>query len=38
MLRNDEDMMREVGYIPELPEIQELQIESEKEEDTPMWG
>ena len=36
MLRNDEDMMREVGYIPELPEIQTYEM-PEKEEELDSW-
>lgn len=38
MLRNDEDMMREIGYIPELPEIQtHISIEVKEEESATEW-
>ena len=37
MLRNNEDMMREVGYIPELPEIQTYALIELKEESTTEW-
>jgi hypothetical protein len=40
MLRNDEDMMREVGYIPELPEIQTYLAAGEIEDEsiTDEWA
>ena len=37
MLRTDEDMMREVGYIPELPEIQTYEM-PEQEEELDSWA
>ena len=38
MLRNDQDMMREIGSIPEIPEIQEYIVEQEsKNEDSLDW-
>ena len=40
MLRNDEDMMREVGYVPELPEIQTYLTAGEIEDEpiTDEWA
>ena len=39
MLRTDEDMIREIGYTPEVPEIQEYKIKEEiiTEGDTSHW-